>query len=467
MKFWRRFLCIALVICLLTPLSINAEDAAITDSDKTQMAGELLTGVMDLLLSRFVGEKITPEYLYESALRGMMDSLDPYSQYLSSDELDELTKSFSGKMYGIGITLDASDKNAITIRSVLADSPADKSGLEKGDILLEVNGQEVNGFSLDKILSLIDETTIVTFKIQRGTETFERSIEKDELNVPTVATAQFEDLIDSAKDRDNSALRYVVISEFGSETDSEFGDTISKLLDQGVKRIVIDLRGDPGGYADSVIKICNRIVPKGPIMYTINKQGTMTLINSNLEQEPFEKIVVLTDGGTASAAEVLASALQDSKAAIIVGETTYGKGVIQSLYPMPTGGALKFTTEEYLRRSGEKINNIGVIPDVKIAMPSLITEPVDLDENNASDTIPMVRQALAFLDYSFDSVDNENIYDASLKEAVKHFQTDSGLDATGDLDTNTLVQLNVAMYKAYTKADKPLEQAYQILREGL
>ena len=467
MKLFSRFLWVAVVISLLAPMSVYAEDAVLTNAEKTRMAGELLSSVMDLLMERFVGDEISPEYLYESALRGMMDSLDPYSQYLTTDELSDLQKNFSGKAFGIGITLDTSDKNTPIVSSVLHDSPADKSGLEKGDVLLEVNKKDIKGFSLAEILSVIDEADIVTLKIQRGTGTFEKSIKKQELEVRTVASAQFEDLIESAEKRDNNALRYIVIAEFGSETDKEFAETLTKMNDQGVKRVLIDLRGNPGGYADSVVKVCNRIVPKGPIMYTIDKQGKKTEIDSKLEKIPFEKIVVLTDHATASAAEVLASALQDSGAAVIVGDTTYGKGVIQSLYPLPVGGALKFTTEEYLRRSGKKIDKIGVTPDVFETTPDLIMEPVELDANNSSYSLPAVRAILKYLGYSFDAPANDKIYDNSLKEAVKHFQTDSGIEANGDLDTFTLLKLNLAMYSVYSETDKALETAYQILREGL
>jgi len=467
MRFWTRFLCIAVIICMLAPVNLYAEDAPLTDSEKTQMAGELLTGTMELLLERFVGEDITPESLYEAAMRGMLDSLDPYSQYLSPDELDALQKGFSGSMYGVGISIEISVDETPVINSVLADSPAKNSGLAKGDVILAINGHDVSGMSLDDILALIDEKDVVTFKLKRGSETLEQAVQKARINVPTVTTAKFEDLTDAAKAHDNSALGYIAITEFGDQTAKEFKAATDKLKEQGVTRIAIDLRGNPGGYADSVVQICNLIVPKGPIMFTIDKQGHETQIYSKLEEEPFNKIVVLTDNGTASASEVLASALQDSGAATIVGGTTYGKGVIQSLYPLPPGGAVKFTTEEYLRRSGEKINHIGVIPDVPVESPGFITQPVNLDENNASDTLPEVRAALSYLGYSFDAAENENIYDNSLKQAVKQFQLDSSLEATGDINTDTLIQINVAVYKQYSNSDLVLEKAYEILREGL
>jgi len=467
MKLRGRFLWVAAIICLLSPIGIYAEDAIVSDSEKTRLAGELLTDVMDLLLERFVGDEISPEYLYESALRGMMDSLDPYSQYLTSDEVSRLQKSFSGKIYGIGITLNASHEDYPVINSVLKDSPAEDSGLKKGDILREINYKPVKGLLLDEIFSIIDESDIVSIKIQRDSEMFEKTIHKKELTIKSVTSVLLEDKIDIAKKRDNSALRYIAITEFGNETDKEFEEIINMLRDQGVKRVILDLRGNPGGYADSVIKVCNRLVPKGPIMFTIDKKGNKTEIASQLEDMPFEKMVVLTDRATASASEVLASALQDSKAAVIVGETTFGKGVIQSLYPMPVGGALKFTTEEYLRRSGKKIDKIGVTPDVLEAMPNLVTDPVILDADNTSVILPQIREVLSYLDYKLKPPANACIYDANMRETIKQFQTDAGIEANGVLDTNTLIQLNLSLYMVYNETDRPLETAYQILREGL
>jgi carboxyl-terminal processing protease len=312
---------------------------------------------------------------------------------------------------------------------------------------------------------IIAESDVVELKIKRGTEVLEKTIEKNEIRIPTVAVSEFEDLIESAEDNDNSELKYVIISEFGNETDNEFGEALEELTEQGVKRIVLDLRRNPGGYADAVIKICNRIVPVGPIIYTIDKDGTKREIKSDLKEKPFEKVVVLTDFSTASASEVLASALQDSKAAIVVGETTFGKGVIQSLYPMPIGGALKFTTEEYLRRSGKKLDRIGVKPDVEIVMPDLIIDPVILDDNKCSEVLPQVRSILTYLGYKLNQVDDESKFDNNLKKAVKRFQKDTGIEVNGELNTNTLIQLNLSLYLVYNETDKPLEMAYQILRQ--
>ncbi|MDR1913220.1 MAG: S41 family peptidase [Clostridiales bacterium] len=362
----KKFLTLFLVVILLwLPNPVLAADES-DESQKTRIAGALLTDVMDLVLARYAGEeKLSPELLYEAALRGLMGELDIYSEYLNPKQLHTLTQGFSGSMYGIGVTLQM-ENDMPAINHVLAESPALKADVRKGDLLIKVNGANVSGLDLEEILDLISDKDVVTLNLKRGDEDIEKTITKAQIKLQSVYAMSFETLLKSAEKNDNSAIHYIYISDFGEETAAEFKKVITDLRANGVKGIAIDLRGNTGGYADSVIEICNMIVPEGPIMYTINKNNSRMLINSKLTDRPFEEIIVLTDSGTASASEVLASALQDAKAATVVGNTTYGKGVIQSIFELPYGGGLKLTTEEYLRRSGEKINDIGVIPDISL-----------------------------------------------------------------------------------------------------
>jgi carboxyl-terminal processing protease len=418
-----------------------------------------------LILGQYVGSSVTPETLYEGAMSGMMSTLDPYSQYLSPSDLASLQDNFAGNYYGIGITLQADAEGNIEIGTVLKDSPADQAGVKTGDILLQINGTDVSGMDLDALMELMDQDESVNLKLERGGSNLDFTVSKGSIKLETVTSSKFEDLLPDAKGADNSDLGYIYISEFGDDTATEFKNTITSLENDGVKRIVLDLRGNPGGYADVVIDICRMIVPKGPIMYTIDKKDKHICFTSDLETEPFDKIIVLTDNSTASAAEVLASALQDSKAAIVVGEKSFGKGVIQSIYTLPVGGAVKLTTEEYLRRSGKKLNNIGITPDVDVEMPDLIMEPITLDDENEGDGVSTVRGILNFLGYNVSNSDS-NVYDADMKAAVQKFQKDNGLTDDGELTVQTLIQLNDALYTKYGAEDLPLEKAYTLLKEN-
>jgi carboxyl-terminal processing protease len=364
--FARLALCALLSFIIIAPTcpAFADEDTSITESEKTRLAGDLISAAMDLVLERYkYADELTPEYLYENALRGVMAGLDEYSAYLSPNEIYELERGFSGQLYGVGITLiQANGETRIGV--VVNDSPAEREGLRPGDLVYSVNGADVNDMDVQDILSLIAQTNTVIITLERDGAQTDISLQKAQIKFQTVFARKFDELIDTASNKGNRDCGYMYISEFGDETPEEFARAISSFLSGGIKHVVIDLRKNPGGYADSVIDVCNQILPEGPIMHTVDRKGGYVTYKSTLKEKVFEKIVVLTDRYTASAAEVLASALQDADAAIIVGERTFGKGVIQSLYPLPVGGALKFTTEEYLRRSGEKIDEIGVTPNV-------------------------------------------------------------------------------------------------------
>ncbi|MDR3239211.1 MAG: S41 family peptidase [Clostridiales bacterium] len=347
---------------------ITDDSVSLTDEEKAIAAGEMLSGIISLIMSKYTGSQTNPESLYESAIRGIMERLDPYSVYFSPEELSGFEKSLSGNLFGIGVSLEIDADGAPVIAWVVQDSPAEKAGLAKGDRFLEIDGQELLGLSLDKTIALITAAKdTVRLRVQTESGPRELSIPKVELKFATVFTEKFENLLDEARDRNNAGLRYIGVSSVGEDTAQEFQSAIERLRKEGVSRIVLDLRGNPGGYMDVILQLCQFIVPKGPILFTVDKDGNRVVINSNLEKSPFEKVVVLTNNSTASAAEVLASALQDAKAASIVGEKTFGKGVIQSLYRLPTGGAIKLTTEKYLRRSGSEIDQIGVTPDVIVS----------------------------------------------------------------------------------------------------
>ncbi|MDR1538726.1 MAG: S41 family peptidase [Clostridiales bacterium] len=473
MKKWGQSL-LALLLALALSFSPAAAFAAelsaeqggsneLTEEEKAVVAGELLAGIIDLVNSKYVGDEVNTEMLYEAAVRGMTLILDPYTQYFNEEELARLEQSLSSSMYGIGVRVEMNSASKPEIIYVMPGTPAEKSGLIAGDIIESINSKSVEGLKLDDVILLIGDssTQSVEISFSRGSSKRSLSIKKEAIKIDTVTDEAFEDLIEGAAS--NSQARYVRITEFAEDTAKEFKQMITRLQEEGVKRIALDLRGNPGGYADVAVEICNLIVPQGPIMYTIDKNGNRSVISSKLETVPFEKIIVLTDSGTASAAEVLASALQDSKAAVLVGGVTYGKGVIQSLYQMPLGGALKLTTERYLRRSGEELDKIGITPDILVDMPQIVTQ-VKLDENNSSPDIPLVREILSYLSYDVPIIDNKNLYDEKLKAAVVKFQEASQLPASGTLDDITLYEMDIAVYRNYYKSDLALSKAYELLK---
>jgi carboxyl-terminal processing protease len=436
------------------------------DEEKAAIAGNLLADVIKLVGKQYAGGETSPELLYEAALRGISEVLDPYSQYYSEEELAQLEQSLSGSIYGIGVRLGSEEGALTEVKYVVPGSPAEKVGMLAGDILVEVNGVLVEGMDAAEIVEIIagtDEKAKVSFR--RGDAKHSVEMVKELIQVDTVEVSKIEDVLESAKESENSRLRHVRLSEFGEKTAAEFKEALAKMKSEGVSKIILDLRGNPGGYAHITVELCNMIVPKGPIMYTIDKNGNKKEVSSNLSSTPFEKIALLTDEGTASAAEVLASALQDSSAAVVIGGNTFGKGLIQSLFPLPAGGALKLTTEKYLRRSGGEINEIGVIPDIPIALPEIVTTSVNLDKTGSSEAVPIIRKMVSGLGYEAKAPSDPNSYDESLKDAIKLFQKDHSLDSTGVLDDETIFELDRAVYREYFKLDPPLQKAYELLTQ--
>jgi carboxyl-terminal processing protease len=332
------------------------------------MAGYLLAEVIELIMLRYAGDPVTVDELVEAALRGMTETLDQYSIYLSAEELAQFTRALSGQLVGIGVSMSAREDGRIEIVRVLPGSPAKEAGVLPGDILLSVDGQDITGMSLDNIITLItnpdNERVIVGF--DRGGIILTFNILKDEIRSPTVIVESLYNLQEAAGLNGLQGFRYMQINTVGLTTAADVQQALSQMQYENVQGLVLDLRGNTGGYLDVAVDIANLLVPRGIILQTVGPSGRRRTYSSRLDEVPFDNVVVLVNRFTASAAEAIAAALQDSGAAVIIGEPTFGKGLVQSVYAMRTGGAMKLTTEEYFRRNGGTINGVGVVPCILV-----------------------------------------------------------------------------------------------------
>jgi C-terminal peptidase prc len=221
---------------------------------------------------------------------------------------------------------------------------------------------------------------------------------------------------------------------------------VRQVKNEGATKLILDLRGNTGGYVDQAIGVCKQIVPAGIIISARNKKGDTVNYTSTLYTQPFEKIVVLVDGMTASSAEIVASALQDSGAAVVVGEKTYGKGVMQSVTDFSELGVLKMTTYEYYTRSGKKVNGVGVTPDVPVGKVLFVTDNDELGSEK-------VKAALELL--GFTANDSQDAM-----RSVGKFQALNGLDITYELDQKTISAINVKIYTDMLTNDRTLKTGY-------
>ena len=324
--------------------------------------------VRDTLIEKYDGE-IDDDKLLEGAIKGMTSALDdPYTVFMNNDEFDKLMKQSNGSMTGIGVTV-ASIDNKITILSILKDSPAEKAGLAEKDVIEKVDDAEYSGDSLSDAISAITSSgnTGVKLTIKRGeAEPFDINIVPEEVKI-TVVDGEMLD----------SQLGYIRIKSFMNEnTTEDLKNKITELQGQGMKGLIIDLRENPGGLLSQAVGVASQFIPEGKVItYTIDKydnRNESLSIGGIAEGMP---LVILVNENSASASEVVTGALRDYGAATIVGNTTFGKGIVQQTLKFNNGiGGIKVTISKYYTPNGENIHKIGIAPDYEISTPIGIDE---------------------------------------------------------------------------------------------
>ena len=320
---------------------------------------ELLFQVREALLTKYDGE-IDDNNLLQSAIKGMTDSLnDPYTVFMNSDEFKSFMEQSEGHFVGIGAQLGIKD-NKITVIAPIEGSPAEKAGLKAGDVILKVDDKEITDPNLDTTISLIrgDQGEPVTLNVLRGdSEYLDITIVRDEIKINSVSG----EIVDGN-------IGYIQISSFDEDVSKSFQEKIIELKSQGMKGMILDLRGNPGGLLGESIKVASQFIPEGKVItYTIDKYENKKELKSFGGESEGIPLVILIDGGSASASEVVTGALRDYKVGTIIGTNSFGKGVVQELIGFEDGdGGLKVTTSKYYTPNGENIHKIGIKPDIEV-----------------------------------------------------------------------------------------------------
>lgn len=311
------------------------------------------------------------EVLVEGMLDGMVASLDDkYSRYFPPEEFKKFQTSFQGIYGGIGIYADFVDDTVVVV-STMKDSPGEKAGLLPKDAIIGVDGESIAGMSINEIVALIkgEPDTEVVLNIKRGQEIFDVSLIRKYIDNPTIYTEMLLEEPDIA---------YLQIAGFSQKTYPEFLEKMNDLLSNNPKGLVIDLRGNPGGELEAVVNVTGSFIPPGPVIHQVDKYGeTQSIVSSgNTLDLP---IAVLTNGGTASAAEAMTGALQDNKVGYVIGTKTFGKGIVQTIYPLGNGGGLEITTHKYLTAGKRDIHKVGIMPDLVVELTEEDTYDTQLE----------------------------------------------------------------------------------------
>lgn len=350
---------------------------AVTDAfvEKTKLIEETVkdnyTGEID--------DQDMEEYMY----KGLMASLgDPYSAYYTSEEYEELNAETTGSYQGIGVVMQQdADTGEVKVLRCYEGGPGAEAGLLPEDVLIQVNGENVAGMELSEVVDLVksSEGGTASLIISREGESdyLEINVPLEEVNIPVVEYEMLEDNIG-----------YISIYEFTGQAVSQYEEAFEELQSQGMKRMIIDVRNNPGGLLTSVCDLLEDMLPEGLMVYTEDKDGKRQEYTCDGENELEMPLVVLVNGNSASASEIFAGAIQDYGTGTIVGTTTFGKGVVQSLIPFTDGSAIKTTTAKYYTPSGRCIHGTGIEPDMEVELTEGLEQKSELtyEEDNQLQT---------------------------------------------------------------------------------
>jgi carboxyl-terminal processing protease len=291
------------------------------------------------------------------AIDTMIASLnEPYTRFMSAKDYEELTTSITSKIYGIGVNI-YSNAGKIEIFNVIPSTPADFAGIKQGDVITAVNGKETNGMNVSDVANLVrgPENSVVELLILRDGKKLTKKIKRKEIKIKNVKSSMI----------DNHIGYIQIISFMGGTTPNEFMEALENT--KSADSIIVDLRGNTGGLLDNAVFIANMFIQNGEIVEIIYRNGHKKSISADPTQRPLNKpVVVLVNGASASASEILAGALKDYNKAMLIGRKTFGKGLVQKVVPLPNKTGLNVTIARYLTPNGTDINKLGIKPDVEV-----------------------------------------------------------------------------------------------------
>ncbi|TJX12916.1 S41 family peptidase [Tissierella creatinini] len=363
----KRFFILLLVLALLIPSNVIAATNASTLQAQVDEPDLLfLIETFQYIKDNYPFE-IKDSDLVEGGLKGMLQSIDPYSDYYTPEEATEVYKSMFGTFSGIGIYIEKKD-SYINIKDTIQGAPGEKAGLKKDDLIISINGIDTKNMTLDNAQKLIQGAigTKVKLGIKRDNNTPHIYIEvkRDKIIINPVHY----EIIDNK-------IGYIKLSEFSQYATIEINKALEEFDKKNISKVILDLRDNPGGLLGQAIEISRKFVPKGPIVH-IKEKNKELITHLSTNQKPKYKLVLLVNENSASASEIVAGAIKDTKAGTIIGKKTFGKGVVQSIIPLSNGSILKLTTSEYLTPKKLSINGKGVEPDVVVE--NTVTEDLQL-----------------------------------------------------------------------------------------
>lgn len=393
-------------------------------------------------------------------LKATLSSMDDYSEFYTAEEYQEYQDQLNQTFYGIGVVMTQKDDYVEITGFVEEDGVAQRAGFQEGDKIYKVDGEDVTGWKLSDVRSKIigKQNTTVKITVLRGGEEIELTATRVAVNEETVRSVILK-----------GNIGYVQITSFSVNTAEEFRENLEFMRENSVENIILDLRNNGGGLVSAAVDIAEEIVPKGKIIDVKFRELKYNMTyNSTLAKKEFN-FAVLVNEHTASSAEILASAMQDSDVGVLIGERTFGKAVIQNPYQLTNGMVFKLTVGQYITRGGKEINHVGLEPDIEVE-----NEVITIDDSgytqfdyktrcalgNSGDNVKAAKERLYMLGFYSGSVEN-SVFTEDLRQAVKDFQKVNGILSYGVLDVLTQKKINEKFTSLETVVDTQLMTAYE------
>lgn len=355
-------------------LSIALGDKVIVQTEDSKTA-DYITKLLYLKneIETSYYKDIDESALLDGAIGGMFQAVgDPYTAYYNKDQFKSYMEQVEGTYVGIGVVVSMDDDKTVVVVSSIDGSPGQKAGLISGDKILKVDGKELTGLSLEEIVSKIkgEAGTSVTLSIERNNsnELIEKKITRQEIVMKSVTSEVLE-----------GNIGYLTITQFESYTSDEFKTNLESLLSKNIKGLIVDVRDNPGGMMDTVVEIVDQLMGESVIVYTQDKDGHKEYMKSDGKTKLDLPMVVLINKGSASASEIFAGSLQDTKSATIVGATSFGKGIVQRMSDAGDGTGYKITVSQYFTPNGRNIHGKGIVPDIKVDMQEGLRYKADFE----------------------------------------------------------------------------------------
>ena len=364
-------LCVLLGLNLFVGAQIYFNSAQAAEKNSLYQHMELFVGVLDKIRKEYVeGDKVSYEDLIHGALKGMLSTLDPHSEFMEAQKFTDLRNDTEGTFGGVGLEIGLRD-NVLTVIAPIDDTPASRAGVLAGDKIIRIEGKSTEKMPVtDAVKKLRGEPgTPVIITVSRPTLPDPKDIT---LTRAVIKFATVKD-IDGHRSFPLSAdkIGYVRLFQFGEPSTAELLEALNKLKTQGMEGLILDLRDNPGGLLDQAVKVCELFLPRGQLVVSTegrSPQSKQQFTARGRDQFASVHIVILVNGGSASASEIVAGCLQDLRRALVMGEQTFGKGSVQSIVPLQDGSALRLTTAKYYTPSHKVIHEKGITPDSVVPM---------------------------------------------------------------------------------------------------